>query len=251
MSEEKKKSNKKSKKMSRGAKIYTFTCLLSMVIGILSLYFARNFMLNTLESSEKTVLLPSYEKIIAENEKLTEIMDVQSETPVVKTPEPVENTEEESIYEESVKVVSDAVYKTEKVFHFTVPCDGEILKKFSLDKPLKSRTLGDFRTHSGIDIKADAGTAVSAAEDGVVENIYEDNLLGITIVIAHSESLKTEYSNMAGDDMVKVGMEIKKGQAIGCVGNTAKGELLDEAHLHFAVLENGNYINPENVIKGY
>ena len=77
------------------------------------------------------------------------------------------------------------------------------------------------------------------------DKFFTVEFFGVTVIIGHSEKLKTQYSNLAGDDMVKKGMEVKKGQAIGCVGDTAKAELLDEAHLHFAVLENDKYVNPD------
>lgn len=240
---------KKGKKMSKGAKLYLGACLLSFTIGIISLGIARNITRSVLESSEKTISIPSYEEIIKANEK---ILESQAEKDILteeKVPESTENTISSEAYEESVKVSDDAVLQAEKVISFTAPCNGDIMKRFSIDKPLKSRTMGDFRIHSGVDIRTDTGTTVCAAADGVVENIYDDNLLGITIVIAHNETLKTEYSNIAGADMIKIGDEVKEGQAIGCVGNTAKGELLDDAHLHFAISESEKYVNPEKYIK--
>lgn len=240
---------KNTKKMSKGAKLYLGACLLSFMIGLVSLGIARNITRSVLESSEKTITIPSYEEIIKTNEKILENQMVKEEKMDKEPPESTEKPIVSETHEESVKVSSDAVFKDDKVISFTAPCEGDVMKRFSIDKLLKSRTMGDFRIHSGVDIKADTGTTVCAAADGVVENIYEDNLLGITVVIAHDEKLKTEYSNIAGADMIKIGDEIKQGQAIGCVGNTAKGELLDDAHLHFAILENEKYVNPEKYIK--
>lgn len=130
------------------------------------------------------------------------------------------------------------------VIILTMPCEGKIIKEFSMDKPLKSKTMGDFRVHSGVDIKSTIGDSVKAAADGVIEKVENDAAWGITVLISHSENLKTQYSNLAGGDMVKSGMKVKRGQAIGCVGDTAKTEMLDEAHLHFAVIEEGKYVNP-------
>ena len=233
------------KKMSKGAKLYLGACLLSFTIGIISLGIARNITRSVLESSEKTITIPSYEEIIKENEEKLIQKDVETEE---KQPESTEKPVVTESNEETVKALSDAVLQAEKVISFTSPCEGSILKRFSVDKPLKSKTMGDFRIHRGVDIKADTGTTVCAAADGMVENIYDDNLLGITIVIKHNETIKTEYSNIAGADMINIGDSVKAGQAIGCVGNTAKGELLDDAHLHFAILEEDIYVNPDKYI---
>ena len=42
----------------------------------------------------------------------------------------------------------------QRVLYYT-PVDGEIIKKYSMDALVYSETMGDYRTHSGIDIKAE------------------------------------------------------------------------------------------------
>jgi len=229
-------------------------CVISLVIGLSSLGTARKISRSTLELNKETIKIPSYEEIIKENEKKYAENEEKVQNETVNTSEPIENAEntaktgEAEIKKEDVKAVYATALETEKEITFTHPCEGSVLKKFSIDKPLKSKTMGDFRTHNGVDIKSDIGATVSAAADGIVEKIYTDNILGLTIVISHNENLKTVYANIAGSDMVKEGDEIKKGDAIGCVGNTASGELLDDAHLHFAVISEGKYVNPEEYV---
>ena len=246
---EKKNEKKKKIKLSKGAKLYIGACMLSFIIGIVSLGIAGNITRSALEYNENEIIIPSYEEIIKENEKILELQNQINNETKEDIPQSQEKPEAKELEEESVKAVSSAVIQTEKAIIFTAPCEGNILKRFSVDKPLKSKTMGDFRIHKGVDIKADVGSSIYASADGTVERIYEDNLLGLTVVIAHSDTLKTEYSNIAGDDMVKEGDAIKAGQAIGCVGNNAKGELLDDAHLHFSVVEEGIYADPEKYIK--
>ena len=55
---------KKRKKMSKGAKLYLGACMLSFTIGIISLGIAGNITRSDLESTEKTITIPSYEEII-------------------------------------------------------------------------------------------------------------------------------------------------------------------------------------------
>jgi len=243
MSDEKKNGKRKKVKLSKGAKLYIGACMLSFIIGIVSLGIAGNITRSALEYNDNKIIIPSYEEIINENEKGLEVLKEKSDEIKDDISQSDERPEENKA-EESVKAVSSQAVESEKAVSFTAPCEGVILKRFSIDKPLKSKTMGDFRIHRGVDIKADIGSSIYASADGTVECIYEDNLLGVTIVIAHSDTLKTQYSNVAGDDMVKEGEKINTGQAIGCVGNTAKGELLDDAHLHFSVVENGEYVDP-------
>ncbi len=45
-------------------------------------------------------------------------------------------------------------------------------------------------------------------------------------------------------EFVTVGEEISKGQTIGTVGDTGAFEILDEPHLHFEILKDGEYQDP-------
>ena len=65
------------------------------------------------------------------------------------------------------------------------PLSGETVAAFSMDELAYSETLADWRTHDGIDIKADAGTQVLAASSGTVLSVADDDLMGTTVVIAH------------------------------------------------------------------
>ncbi len=234
----KKNKNNKKEKNTRFLKVYAVTCLISLSIGILSFAAVKKVSQSVFEINKNIVKMP-----IAEDFN-QEIESKHSEEPKIETKE----YNKEIDTQEDVKPVSSTEITNVNELTFTQPCVGSLLKRFSADKPIKSKTMGDFRVHNGVDIKCTLGDSVYAAADGVVEKIYEDNLLGTTIIIAHNEEIKTEYSNMAGGDMVSIGKEIKGGNCIGCVGNTAKGELLEEAHLHFSILKDGEYVNPEDYI---
>ena len=104
-------------------------------------------------------------------------------------------------------------------------------------------------THNGIDIKADKTTIVKASEEGTVKSIKNDPRYGITVVIEHADGYKTIYSNLLTAEFVTEGEKVKQGQTIGTVGNTATFEIADEPHLHFEILKDEEYINPELYIK--
>lgn len=124
------------------------------------------------------------------------------------------------------------------------PISGEVLKPFSTENLLYSNTLGDWRAHSGIDIKAEIGTKVSAAGNGVVESIAHRDDMGITITIDHKNGLKSIYCNLSSDSMVYEGQEVAEGDIISGVGDTALFETGDVGHLHFEILEDGQPVDP-------
>lgn len=127
---------------------------------------------------------------------------------------------------------------------FIMPVFGENTLSFAKDKLVYSKTLEEWRTHSGIDIAADRGTVVKAAADGVISEIKSDPRLGFTVLIEHPNGLKTVYANLASDDAVSTNQKVKQGEAIGCIGNTANFESAERSHLHFEVLRNDEPIDP-------
>ncbi len=131
---------------------------------------------------------------------------------------------------------------------FIKPVFGEITYDFANDKLVYSKTLDEWRTHSGIDIKADRGSPVKVVADGVVMDIKNDPRLGITIIVEHTGGIKTIYANLASSDMVTPNQKVKQGDVISSVGNTAKFEAAEPPHLHFEVLKDNKPVNPENYL---
>jgi murein DD-endopeptidase MepM/ murein hydrolase activator NlpD len=131
---------------------------------------------------------------------------------------------------------------------FVMPVKGKIQMDYAMDRLLYSKTLDEWRTHSGIDISAPRGDVVKAAADGYIKEIKNDPCYGITITIDHENGYKTIYSNLASSSMVSTNQKVKAGDAISSVGNTAIFECMDPPHLHFEVYRNDKLIDPKTVL---
>ena len=131
---------------------------------------------------------------------------------------------------------------------FTSPIVGEITKSHSIDTPVFSDTLKEWRVHTGIDISAEEGAEVYASAGGKVTKVYSDPFLGKTVEITHEGGIVSVYSNLSSDVVVKEGDTVTSGDVIGTVGDTSIYELADEAHLHFAIKVNGVSVNPLDYI---
>ncbi len=124
------------------------------------------------------------------------------------------------------------------------PLVGEAVTAFSMDELLYSETMGDWRTHEGVDLAAEAGTPVCACAAGTVTDVREDDMMGATVVIAHDGGRETIYANLQSVPAVSIGESVTAGQIIGAVGKTALSELRLPSHLHFAVTRDGEFIDP-------
>lgn len=127
---------------------------------------------------------------------------------------------------------------------FIVPTEGTMMKEYAKDKLVYSETLKEWTLHNGIDIAAEKTAVVKAAENGTVTSIKNDPRYGITVIIEHANGYETRYANLLTAEFVTVGEKVEKGQTIGTVGNTATFEVVDESHLHFEILKDGEYLDP-------
>ncbi len=124
------------------------------------------------------------------------------------------------------------------------PVEGQTVAVYAMDSLTYNETTRDWRVHNGIDIAAEAGTQVLAAAAGTVYTVYEDDTMGMTVVIRHADGYVTTYSSLAQEVSVEVGDAVELGQVIGTVGNTALLETAVGDHLHFSVTCNDASMDP-------
>lgn len=129
----------------------------------------------------------------------------------------------------------------------TMPIEGEIFTPYSNGALVKSETLGDWRTHNGVDIAAEQGAAVKAAAKGKVTALRSDALWGYVVEITHSNGVVSTYCGLAKQPSVKEGDSVKLGQVIGLIGYIP-AESLMPSHLHFECRQNGKLIDPMSLM---
>lgn len=127
---------------------------------------------------------------------------------------------------------------------FTAPVSGSIQAEYSMDKLVFSPTFNEWRTHSGVDISAPRGEVVKAVGNGIISEIKNDPRYGFTVVIDHQNGYKSLYSNLASDQTLQVGQEVKQGDPIGAVGATAIFESAEPTHLHFELYKENKLVDP-------
>lgn len=121
--------------------------------------------------------------------------------------------------------LSETRSETASGARFSMPVDGDIIRPYAKGK------------NEGVDIAANAGSPVRAADDGVVAAITRDTDQVPIIVIRHDDNLLTVYAGIDGL-MVEKGDRVKRGQIF------AKIRQGSPSFLHFEVRQGINSIDP-------
>lgn len=99
--------------------------------------------------------------------------------------------------------------------------------------------------HSGVDFPVPIGTAVHAADSGVVITVKRlTTSYGQYIIISHGNGMQTLYAHNS-QLLVSVGQNVSKGQLIAYSGSTGNST---GPHCHFEVRINGKAVNPMNYL---
>jgi len=101
-----------------------------------------------------------------------------------------------------------------------------------------------YMQNSGIDYKGSESFDVISILDGTVVSVKEDNILGTTIEIRHTNDLISVYQSVK-DIKVKEKDVVLQGQIIATSGSNNINKDLED-HLHFEMYYKGQIVNPEN-----
>lgn len=175
---------------------------------------------------------PDYEV----RQNLTDVPDTREEETVKPTLPKVEKTTE--------TVTETDPYAKPYKDYFSLPLGTDILKDYSPTTPSYNPTLGDWRTHGGIDFSAPDGSQVKSIAYGTVKAVYEDALYGTVVEIDHGNGVVAKYCGMNKNALeVKAGETVKSGSLIGYLG-TVPCEKSELSHLHFEIYYNGVNVDP-------
>ena len=124
----------------------------------------------------------------------------------------------------------------------TQPVSGRVLNAYSGDELVYSSTLGDWRTHNGVDYACTQGTAVAAPVAGKVVSAGAEGNWGTVVVLEDAAGRSWRLCGVADPD-VKAGDTVTAGQKIGTVG-TVGCECAEESHIHVEVKQGEAYLDP-------
>lgn len=129
---------------------------------------------------------------------------------------------------------------------YAQPVSGSVIKAFSGDELVYSKTLADWRTHNGVDYGCSTGAAVYAPASGQVSLVATDGNWGSVIEITDAEGLVWRLcgvtaKGVAQGDSVVTGQQLGEAGTIGC-------ENADGTHVHLELKQGDKYLDPADKI---
>jgi len=94
--------------------------------------------------------------------------------------------------------------------------------------------------HSGMDIRAERGTAIYAPANGTVVLAGLHQEYGNAIIVDHGQDIRSLYGHLSRLN-VQPGQRVERGGLIGWTGNTGRSS---GPHLHYEILVRGQAVNP-------
>lgn len=127
-------------------------------------------------------------------------------------------------------------------FDYCTPVMGTLSSNFGYrEHPIE----GEERFHYGVDIAADAGTAIGCFADGKVTAVGESSSYGKYLIVEHSGGYSTLYAHCSRVTATS-GSSVREGDKIAEVGETG---MATGPHLHFEVHQDNTYLNPVYYVK--
>ncbi|MCF7971275.1 MAG: peptidoglycan DD-metalloendopeptidase family protein [Methylococcaceae bacterium] len=120
---------------------------------------------------------------------------------------------------------------------FSLPVQGRLSSPFGLKRFFNNQPKNP---HSGLDIAAPTGTAITAPTSGVVLNTGDYYYNGNTVFLDHGQGLVTGYFHMS-KITVHAGELVETGTKLGEVGATGR---VTGPHLHWNVYLNKTKVDP-------
>jgi len=128
---------------------------------------------------------------------------------------------------------------------YVLPLTNTVQKPFSVDAPLYSETMKDWRIHTGVDFAGEEGQTVKAAARGTVTAVEEDPLWGFIVTIDHGVGVVSRYYGV--EPSVRVGDKPDVSAPIGTL-KTIPCEAAQKPHLHFEMTVDGIPVDPIEAI---
>ena len=220
--------NKKDlKKMMKGRAVYLALGVCVLAAGIVSYTSTLGKLSPRLHAAEETEVV-TY--LHADDRVLPETTTIPAEPPAA-TQKPAEAVSERTtlppetaapVFDNVSPPVPEAEAETQPpaAQTFRLPLSARLGDDYSMGVPVFSDTMGDYRTHNGVDFLGEAGEAVHAIGDGTVTEVSASPLYGNAVTVDHGGGIVSRICGLADEGLIGEGERVSADAVIGLVGRS-------------------------------
>ena len=224
---------------------------LCLVGAVATAWVAADRTLSGLEEQNRLMFQQPESQQSAEEEVVWETPPVAAQNSVEEEPKPSSSSSQSSSSSSSQQPsaapaepsAQPAASPVRSTSEFVLPVPGAVFQRFSENKLVKDATMGDWRTHNGVDFAADPNQDVVAVQTGTVTLVEQDPLWGWVVEIDHGGGLTSRTCGLSEKVAVAEGERVSAGQVIGRVG-TLPAEAALKSHIHLEMRQNGSLTEP-------
>lgn len=240
--------NKKSlKTMLKGRAFYLALSVCVLAAGFVSYQAMGKRTVNKILSEVTTVQPSTYihisERVVTDPAPGNQPEEVKE---VVTEPHSVQEPETQAVFENDAPTVSTEEDEPQEI-SFQLPLTARVGKDYSMGVPVFSDTMGDWRTHNGVDFEGDEGQAVKTIAPGKVISVTSDTLYGNTVKIDHGNGIVSSISGLSDSGLIEEGAAVYEDSVIGVVG-VIPVEKNDPAHIHLEIRQEGKIVDPLEIM---
>lgn len=127
------------------------------------------------------------------------------------------------------------------------PAGGGIVRGYNPQAAVYWDALGCYKPHAALDIAGEAGEAVCAIADGVVERTQRDELWGWQVTVLQTDGRRMRYAGLEAV-YTDEGQSVTRGQEIGVLMPAIPCEAELGAHVHIEMTMDGKMQDPGAIL---
>lgn len=242
--------NKKSiKEMMKGRAVYIALSVCVLAAGVISYASIRapkpvTNAPGTTARPETSTYTHINERVLPDEPSFS--LPAQVSDPVPSETQPAPETQ--AVFDNAAEPLESTTAAAKQIV-YSLPCGAKLGADFSMGVPVFSETMGDYRTHNGVDFMAEPGTPVCAVAEGKVIKVENDPLFGNTVTVDHGSGVVSRISGLANEGLIHEGADVYTETALGVVG-ALPVEQADGSHIHLEIRVNGALQDPLEIM-GY
>lgn len=134
---------------------------------------------------------------------------------------------------------------------YSLPLSTDMGNDYSRGVPVYNDIMDDWRTHDGVDFNGAYGDGVKAIADGTVKEIYDDEVMGATVVVDHGGGVVATYCGVTASEDIKRGVFVEECDKLGVLSAIPAEADAEFAHLHLEIRIDGEITDPLEVMGLY